>query len=173
MTVQACNLPADALLRCYFRDGGYTDCYLAELPFSISLGQYVEAFYTTSLFKAERTILSFAGHASTDADAAQVARGASCCFAAWHVEDRVEDQLLMADVSGRTRSWFKIATISGKTSEHTLLYFGSAITGGEGDKAGRMLSDVMFRALTGPHKFYSRALLSATRRRLASSSVKA
>lgn len=168
MTVRTCDLPADAFLRRYVLDGSYTDCYVTEVPGHIPLGQYVEAFYTTSLFRAERTILSLAGHSSTDADAAEVAGGTSARFAAWRVEDRDEGQLLMCDVTGRTRSWFKIATVSGDNSTQTYLYFGSGITAVASANAGRMSIGPVFKALTRFHKLYSRALLAATRRKIAS-----
>lgn len=168
MTVWTCDLPADSFLRRYILDGSYTDCYVTEVPGLITLGQYVEAFYTTKLFKAERIILSLAGHSSSDAEAAEVARGTSSCFAAWRVEERNEDQLLMCDVSGRTRSWFKIATISGDRSMQTYLHFGSGITPVQSARAGRMSIGPVFKALTGFHKLYSRALLAATRRKIVS-----
>jgi len=169
MTVRTCDLPADALLRRYARDGGYTDCYMTEVPGHIPLGQFVEAFYTSWLFKAERAVLSLTGHYSTDADAAALARGTSLCFAAWRVEDRDQNQLLMCDVTGRTRSWFKIATISGDKPMQTVLYFGSGITAVGNSNTGRLSISPVFKALMGFHKLYSRALLAATRRRIASS----
>lgn len=169
MAIRACTLPADAFLRRYAQGDGYTDCYVTEVPGHIPLGQYVEAFYTTWLFKAERAVLSLAGHKSTDADATAVAWGTSFSFAAWRVEESDEDQLLMCDVTGRTKSWFKIATISGDTSRQTLLYFGSGITAAESGKAGQKSIGPVFKVLTGFHKLYSRALLAATRRKIASS----
>lgn len=168
MIVRTCGLPADAFLRRYVQDGFYTDCYMTQVPGHIALGQYVETFYTTWLFKAERTILSLAGHSSTDADAAEVARGTSAHFAAWRVEDRDEGQLLMCDITERTRSWFKIATISGDRSIQTKLYFGSGITAVESAKTGHMSIGPVFNALTGFHKLYSRALLTAAKRKIVS-----
>jgi hypothetical protein len=102
------------------------------------------------------------------ADAAEVARGTSARFAEWRVEDRDEEQLLMFDVTGRTRSWFKIATISGDHSMLTFLYFGSGITPLQSGRAGRMAIGPVFKAQTGFHKLYSKALLAATRRQVLS-----
>ncbi|MDD7973865.1 hypothetical protein [Roseinatronobacter alkalisoli] len=172
MTVRTCDLPADAFLRRYARDGGYTDCYMTEVPGHIPLSLFVEAFYTSWLFKVERVVLSLTGHYSTDTNAAELARCTSSCFAAWRVEDRGENQLLMSDVTGRTRSWFKIATISGDKSMQTLLYFGSGITAAKNSDTGRLSIGPVFKALMGFHKLYSRALLAATRRKIASSASK-
>lgn len=173
MTIRTCDLPADAFLRRYVGDGCYTDCYLIEVPGRIPLGQYIEAFYTTWLFKAERAILSLGGFKSTDADAADLSRRQSVSFAAWRVEDRDEDQLLMCDATGRTRSWFKVATISGETSVETRLYFGSGITAVTRGKARQLSIGPVFNALTGFHKLYSRALLAATRHKIARAARKA
>lgn len=167
MTIRTCDLPADALLRRYAQVGGFTDCYLTEVPGQIPLGRYIEAFYTTWLFKAERAILSLGGFKSTDADVTDLARWQSVSFAAWQVEDRDENQLLMCDATGRTRSWFKVATISGATSVATRLYFGSGITVVTRSKNGRASIGPVFNALTGFHKLYSRALLAATRDKIA------
>ena len=103
-SIQTCPLPDDALLRRYCRDGSYTDCYMTEIPIPISHAQYVNAFYTTPLFKLERFILTWTvSKPSTDAQASQLADGLTESFAAWTVEARTENQLLMCDFASRTR----------------------------------------------------------------------
>jgi hypothetical protein len=52
--VQACALPDDCLLRKYLGGGGYADCFVAELARPVSHAEYVEAFYTTAVFKLEQ-----------------------------------------------------------------------------------------------------------------------
>ena len=138
-----------------------------DVPGTVGLGRYVEAFYTTQLFKAERAILSLAGHPATNAEAALVARGEASRFAAWHVEARADDQLLMCDVTGRTRSWFKAAP---DTDGSTTLYFGSAVTPVKTGKAGHKSMGLVFNTLMPVHILYSRALLAATKRKIARSS---
>ncbi len=160
------SLPADALLRRYEHGGGYADCYVVEVSGLISLSQYVEAFYTTGLFKSERAVLSLAGRPSSDIQAWQVAAGTGSTFAAWSVEERAEDQLLMCDVTARTRSWFKVAPVPDEVSDRTLLYFGSAITAVKKGATGRMTIGPVFQALLGFHILYSRALLAAAIRRI-------
>lgn len=160
MSVQAARLPDDALLARYSGDpANYTDCYFAEMPGKIDLREFMTAFYTTPLFKAERWVLKLAlRKPSTDADAAAVATGQVDHFAAWTVEDRTADEALLRDVSGGTRSWFKVAATSGGTR----VYFGSAVTPGTG---------LIVRALTPLHRVYSKALLRAACRILARPSV--
>jgi hypothetical protein len=166
-----CPLPDDALLAAYQRHGAYTDCYATEVFRSVSHAQYVEAFYTGSVFKIERLLLSwFASRPSTDAQARELACGTLGTFSAWRVEARTADQLLMCDLSGRTRSWLMAAPVHATTS--TRLYFGSAVVpvrrqGGSGTPT----MGFPFKALLGFHKLYSRVLLGAARSRLASSTT--
>jgi len=170
MSIRRCGLPRDAFLQRYARNDGYADCFRVDVPETIGLSRYVEAFYTTWLFGAERAILSLAGYPSTDADAALVAEGEASRFVAWHVEARAEDQLLMCDVTGRTRSWFKVAPFRDGSTTGTTLYFGSGVTTVETGEAGRKSMGLAFKVMTPVHTLYSRALLSATKRKIARSS---
>jgi len=160
--VQACVLPAQALLMGYSGDGGYTDCFVIETGARVSLARYVEAFYTSWLFRLERLVLTLAARPSSDLQAVQLAAGRGSAFAAWEVETRAVDQLLMRDVTGRTRSWFMVAPAAGGTR----LYFGSAITATRQRTTGPTTIGPVFRALVGFHEIYSRALLGAARGRL-------
>jgi hypothetical protein len=79
-------LPDSALLHQYVKSGAYTDCFSTDLLNSVSLAEFVEAFYTTWLFKLERFILKVAvKKPSTDAEARQLSRGELDRFAAWYV----------------------------------------------------------------------------------------
>lgn len=166
MSVRPGSLPPEALLQAYAdTDGCYTDCYVAETEGAVTLPAYVAAFYTTRLFKLERFILKWTiSRPSTDREAAQVAAGQIDRFAAWTVEGRADDQLLMCDIAGRTRSWFMIEPGAGRG---TRLYFGSAVVPVADRKTGKRRLGFGFNALLGFHKLYSRALLSAARARLA------
>lgn len=167
-SVQACALPEGALLSRYARDGAYTDCYRAVLAGSVSHAQYVEAFYTGALFKLERRLLAwFAASPSTDAQARELAAGELGRFAAWRVEERTTNQLLMCDLSGRTRSWLMVAAAGGGASASTHLYFGSAVVPVLDKASGQAGMGIAFKALLGFHKLYSRALLRAAHSRLA------
>jgi hypothetical protein len=156
ITVRSCAVPDATLLQPFGRAGGYADCYATEIDRAVSHAQFVEAFYTTSLFRLERWLLGWlVSRPSTDAQAAALAAGESDSFSAWRVEGRAKDELLVRDFSGRTLSWLRVV----RRDPGTTLYFGSAVVPGRG---------FVFRALLGFHKLYSRALLRAARSRLAS-----
>ena len=164
--IHACELPGDALLRQYHGSGGYADCYVAESARPVSQAEFVEAFYTTAVFKLERMLLTwFAARPSTDSQAAQLASGERGSFAAWSVEARNHDQLLLCDFQGRTRSWLMSAPASnGRT---TRLFFGSAVVPTVDRRSGATRMGATYRVLLGFHKLYSRILLRAAATRLA------
>jgi len=171
-SIQACGLPEDSLLRRYLDRGGYADCYVIELERRVQHAEFVEAFYTTSVFKLERLVLSwFVARPSTDAEAQELARGHATSFAAWNVEARDHNQVLLSDFQGRTRSWLMIAP--GASSQSTRLFFGSAVVPTVDRRSGQRTMGFAFRALLGFHKLYSRVLLHAASRRLARSGITA
>jgi hypothetical protein len=133
----------------------------------VSYEQYVTAFYSTPVFKLERLILKWAvSKPSTDTQAQQLAAGTVDQFAAWHVEQRAENQLLLCDFRGRTRSWLMLAPLGIAGSEGTRLYFGSAVVPVVNSSSGQAGLGLGFRALLGFHKIYSKALLLAARTKL-------
>lgn len=163
-SIQKSQLPGGALLRRYSENGHYTDCYSVETGRPVTHAQYVTAFYTTLLFKVERIILKWAvSKPSTDAEASALANSKRETFAAWRVEARDHNQLLLCDYQGRTRSWLMIEAVS---NEETRLYFGSAVvrTGGGGDQTANPKRG--FGLLMRFHKAYSVALLYCAKRRL-------
>ena len=169
-SIQVCALPQQALLAKYAQGGNYTDCYVTEVARAVSHADYVEAFYTTPLFKLERLLLAwFASKPSTDAQAKELASGVLGAFAAWRVEERSANQLLMCDLNGRIRSWFMVVSAGGGSSTVTRLYFGSAVVAVVHKRSGQATLGFTFKAVLGFHKLYSRALLSAACSRLAMS----
>lgn len=162
--VAPCELPADAVLRRYL-DRGYVDAYSVEVPRTVSHAEFVRAFYTTWVFRLERWILAaLVKRPSTDAQVAELARGERTAFAAWNVEARDVDQLLMCDFLGNTRSWLMIRGNGAATQ----LLFGSAVVSRIDPTTGERRLGRSFRWLLGFHKIYSRVLLAAAARRLAS-----
>ena len=166
------ELPADAFLCSYAGiEGCYTDCYSTEIDRNIDLPEFVSTFYVTWLFKLERFILKYAvSKPSTDNEAHEVSNGQADAFAAWTVEQRAENQLLMCDFAGQTRSWFMAAPISGKEKLATRLYFGSAVVPRKTNENQKPSIGFTFTIMLGFHKLYSRALLSAAKAKLMRSS---
>lgn len=166
-SVESCPFPDGALLNSYLREGNYTDCYVTDIHGSVSHVQYVLAFYTTRVFKLERLILKLAvSRPSTDDQAKQLATGSVDAFAAWDVEARSENQLLMCDFHRRTRSWLMVAPIESTGGMRTRLYFGSAVVPVRNSRTGRLTLGFGFRALLGFHRVYSVVLLYAAKSRL-------
>lgn len=165
--IRSCELPSAASLNRYNDGHSFTDSYCTDVDGAISLAAFVEAFYTTPLFKLERIILKWAvNRPSTDEQAAALAAGALDKFAAWHVENRTETQLLMN--AGRTLSWFMVEPIAQPSvGAATRLYFGSAVVAKASAPGASPELGFLFSALLGFHKLYSRALLHSARSRLA------
>jgi hypothetical protein len=160
--VTAAPLPDLALLSRYRERQAFTDCYIVDIPQPVSLARYVEAFYTTPLFKLERFVLLAVGKPSTDADARLMARGTSDRFAAWTVESRADDQILLCDFMGKTRSWLMCVP----QAAGTRLYFGSAVVPKRVSPAGQVSLGSAFRLMLVFHRLYAPALLSAAASRL-------
>jgi Trk-type K+ transport system membrane component len=164
--IRVSEVPQDSLLGRYVASGAYADSYVTELPATVSHAQFVEAFYTTALFKLERVLLGvLLSRPSTDAQAKQLAEGQLASFAAWSVEARAENQLVLA--TGRTRSWLMVTAGSGALPS-TQLFFGSAVVPQRYSPSTRSSMGFVFTALLGFHKLYSRALLLSARARLSS-----
>jgi len=164
--VTTCPLPDHSLLTRDQSIGAYTDCFSCSVPFRCTLEDYVRAFYTTGLFQLERWVLArFLRRASTDEQVAKLASGQLDQFAAWQVEARHEAQLIMCDYRGRTRSWLMVK--NGDEHGTTRLYFGSAVVPNNRKQSREETSGLPGRLLTGLHRLYSRALLSAAARQLA------
>jgi hypothetical protein len=144
-------LPPDSLLARHARPGDHTDCYACEVPGTVPLAALVEAFYCSRGFLPERLLLYLIGRGASPADARRLARGESEDFAAWRVEARAPDQVLLQDFQGRTRSWLAVEALD---EGGTRLCFGSGVM-------WRGRGDAPFRALLGFHAAYSRVLLRA------------
>lgn len=167
--IRAQALPAHALLTPYAQDGGYADCFVVEVPGRVTHAQYVEAFYTTWLFKLERLVLTLlVFKPSSDPEARDLAQGKREKFAAWSVEARAPEQLLVCDYQGKTRSWLMVEPGLDGGAAVTRLYFGTGIVPGVNRHTGEPRMTLFFRALLPFHLRYARALLGAARARLVS-----
>lgn len=161
--IQKSPAPPQALIHKYASmPGAYTDSYCTDIPKSIPFPEYLFAFYNTPLFKLERLILLLVRKPSTDEDARGLAHGKRDSFAAWTVEDRAEDQILMCDFAKTTRSW--LMTVPSENG--TRLYFGSVVVPHRISKSGKPSLGFFFSALLGFHNIYSVLLLSSARAKL-------
>jgi hypothetical protein len=157
------DLPPDALPRMDRESGAYSDCYTTDVALPVSHAAYVEAFYTSWAFKLERLVLKWiVAKPSTDEEARRLSRGELDAFAAWKVDARARNQVLLVDFMRRTKSWLMVAPLG---AQHTRLYFGSVVMPAR-RKTGRPSMGPAFGALVPFHKVYSRVLLGAAAAKL-------
>lgn len=164
-SIESCPAPEHALLQAYIRQqGAYTDCYAVNVHGIVPHSDFVHAFYTSAVFKLERLILQCClNKPSTDFEARQLAECAISKFAAWRVESRAADQLLMCDFLGRTRSWLMAHPWQSESGYKTRLYFGSAIVARRRAKDGKRTIGIGFKVMLGFHRLYSRVLLHSAK----------
>lgn len=168
-SIEKCSVPPRTLLDKYSTNGSYVDCYSTEILGRVSFPEFLFAFYTTVLFKMERLILKFTvSKPSTDNEARDLAEGIREKFAAWQVEDRSENELLMCDFVGRTRSWLMIEPVNTVEGHRTRLYFGSAVVPVQNAKTGELSLGFGYQALLGFHRIYSVLLLYAAKSQIMS-----
>lgn len=152
-------LPGGTLLEPYRVEHGYVDCFVADLGGAHSLGDVIAAFYSSRAFYTERLLLGLIlGKRASDADALRLAAGETDRFSAWTVEARRENEILLCDFQSRTRSWLMVQPAGGGTRVH----FGSAVV-----PAKLLIDRLLFSALLGFHRWYSRILLASAVRDLA------
>ena len=161
-------LPERSLLSGYRARGDYTDCFTLDVAGEISQTHFVLAFCTSRLFKVERFILKWlVAKPSTDAEAARLADGQSDRFAAWTVEGRKPDQLLLCDYQGRTRSWLMAEATGVGLNATTRLSFGTAVVATMDQRTGSKSMPLLFRLLVAFHRHYAKALLRSAVAKLA------
>lgn len=162
-SVKSGELPESTLLQPYRESGAYTDCYFVDLDRKVSLADYIRAFYTTLAFKTERLILKWAiSKPSTDEEVILLAGAKMDKFAAWYVEARRDEEILLSDFRDRTRSWLMTEPWKGSTR----LYFGSAVVPQVDAETHERQAGTRFSLLLEFHQLYSEVLLSSARRRL-------
>jgi hypothetical protein len=144
--VRAIAVPPGALLAAY-GGRGHVDAYAADLPRPVDLQDVIRAFYDSPAFRSERWILGAAGMRGGAADLAALANGRGSRFAAWTLEARRPDEILLA--AFRTRSWLAVTPRGAGCT----LHFGSAVVARADGKRG-----AGFHALLGFHRLYSRLL---------------
>ncbi|MEO5706508.1 MAG: hypothetical protein ABIT10_09385 [Alteraurantiacibacter sp.] len=155
----AVEVPAGSQLARYREQGAYTDCFVALVDRPVTLSQYLAAFYNSRAFRPERWVIGALLHRPAGSDeVAALAEGRTQAFSAWTVEARAKHEILLCDFKQRTRSWLMVVPMGNGTQ----LRFGSAVM----PQASR-LDRMIFAALTGVHRCYSRCLLRSAAASLA------
>ena len=96
---------------------------------------------------------------STVPQARQLAERELNEFAAWQLEARADDALLLCTIDGRTRSWLMLS--AAQAPGGTRLYFGFAVVPVRNASTGKSAMDIAFKTVRGCHKRYTRAQLSS------------
>lgn len=151
--IHARPLPPGSLLAQHSGASDYTDCYTIDVPHMVSLAQFITAFYNSAAFRPERWVLHLIGKGSGGEDVRALAAGEVQNFAAWSVEARSDNAILMRDFQQRTCSWLCVEELSGKTR----LTFGSGVRKPEG---------VAVNMLMPFHRWYAKTLLKSAAARL-------
>jgi hypothetical protein len=154
--IRKVDVPGGSLLAAYAgAEETYVDCYAACVPQPVSLHRLVTALFGSWAFLPEKLILSGILRQRIDIEEAEdMARGRRDHFAVWEVEARSEGELLLCDMTERTRTWFCVSAEGTGTQGGTALFFGSAVVPGpDGTQSS------VFKGLTPLHKVYARLLL--------------
>jgi len=158
-TAKPITLPPDAALNTYAaREATHTDCFFIDVPGFLTLQTYIELFFDTWLFRLERHILTLAGFGPAGLPQIQaLANGQSEIFAAWMVETRKPNQILMKVGNGHIRTWLQCDLME----TGSRLYFGSAVL----PNPKTLRPNRLTAALTPLHLIYAKALLGAAARK--------
>ena len=121
-------IPIGGLLDAYARQpGNYTDCFTMDIHKTVTLREFILVFFNSPVFRLERLLLGlFASRPSVKEDVINLADGASDTMAAWKVESRNKNQLLLAVDGGPIRTWLMVEQHPNKPGV-SRLYFGSAV----------------------------------------------
>lgn len=158
--VSAGSEPDAALIREYARlPGGYVDCFYADVGGRVTLSDYIEAFFSTPVFRAERLMLNLTANGrSNRQSASELASGSSDKMAIWTTQARDDAQILMIAGNGPVFTWLMVEEAQ-TDAFSSRLYFGSAVLPTATGKDGTPKMAAGFRVFLGLHIFYSRLLL--------------
>ncbi|MEM9969681.1 MAG: hypothetical protein AAF762_01095 [Pseudomonadota bacterium] len=153
MHVERREVPAASLISPYVDGSNFVDAYFVARP-GVALPNYVDRFFTTPIFRLERSILRLTGGVpSEDQQVAALASGTGEVMASWRVEARSDDELLLVVPGTPIRTWLAV--------DDRGIWFGSVIVAGPDGNI-----PFMIRALIPFHALYSRVLLWAAARRM-------
>ena len=84
-----------------------TNCFRNEIPKTVDLSDFIDAFYKTPLFRLERLVLSLATTGRMrDVDITALSKGQVDRISVWQVETRLDAQILLS--AGGTKSWLMV-----------------------------------------------------------------
>lgn len=163
MSIQAIEVPENALLYGHVEQGEYADAFATEISQDIKLADFIRAFYSSPVMRTERLILALIGRSSSTQQVEQLANAEITAFAAWRVAERQERQILLPDFRDQTCSWLMVESLDAGA---TRLYFGSGVHRKRQDRVGAEGLGKHFQLLLRFHLLYSRLLLWAAKRQL-------
>lgn len=155
------------------RDETHLDCFVADIDGAWSLEQFVGVFYRTWLFRAERFVLKHVMRLpSTDSDLESLLDGNQEKFAAWSIERRTANELLMCDIASKTKSWFMVTQTGDSAKQRTLVHFGTVVVATPDRRSGEPKLGTLFRLFMPLHLLYARSLLLVAVRDLRSAAAR-
>ena len=99
-----------------------TNCFRNEIPKTVDLSDFIDAFYKTPLFRFERLVLSLAPTGRMrEVDITALSKEQVDRISVWQVETRLDAQILLS--AGGTKSWLMVEEMESRTR----LYFGSVL----------------------------------------------
>ncbi len=159
--VEARDLPQDSLLALHRGLECHRDAYAAVVPGEVSLGEFITAFYSSIQFMPERKLLGLIGRGASRTDIGALADGRADSFAAWDVEARAENEILLRDFQDHTCSWLMVEFLPSSSEavgqQETRLWFGSGVRNPDRGAVSLLMPF---------HHWYSRVLLGGAVRRL-------
>lgn len=160
--VRAVDIPSGTMLKAYqAQEGCYTDCYAVDVAGAPDIERFIRIFFDTSIFRLERRILALSGLEATHADDVDaLARGHRSRFAAWRLEGKTADELMLRFERPSGRTWLHVADVPDQSGQ-ARLFFGSALLPGARDNDKRPTIGWSLHAFLPFHRLYARMLLRA------------
>ncbi|MFN2099000.1 hypothetical protein [Altererythrobacter sp. MF3-039] len=157
-------VPQGSLLAGFSGPGDYSDCFCAEAAREVTLGEFIEGFYSSMAFLPERVVLGLMGRGAPRSDIQALARGETDRIAVWKVVERTDtpssgaaaghqtSEILLESKGTGTASWLCVSSSGEPAGGQTRLLFGSWVGN---------LEQSVWRSMLWPHIWYSRTLLAS------------
>ena len=158
-SIKETDFPSGALLLDHDENmqPAMADCFSLTLNKNVTIASFLAAFYTSKIFKIERKILAFAlQKPSTDEQAIALSKSQRDTFAIWTQAYRDNEQIVLSDFKGSTKSWLMVKQI---TSSETQIFFGTAVMPTVKKDGSLGEPSKLFVILGSFHRLYSKLLL--------------